>query len=474
MIVKTQINEMFVNKNVLILGLGLSGLSCVRFLTKMDVKFAVNDSRNSPVNIEQFNKEYPLLKLSLGQWDAELIAAADIIITSPGIDLNDKNIATHINDKCQIWGDVELFFQIINQHNIVLPTLAVTGSNGKSTVVSLLAHIGKKLGLNICLAGNIGLPIVDMLAEDNLEQIDCLVLELSSFQLETLRSMNALGVSVLNISDDHLDRHKTLENYQHIKHNIYHQGQTLVFNRDDQLTLPLAVNNDQTLVSFGSDNAKDGQFGLLNNKQALAIASNSLIALNQLPMSGTHNALNCLAALALGQSAGWNMAEMVNVLGSFVGLEHRCQIVPSNDGIIWINDSKATNVGATLAAIEGLVQTKKASQKLILIAGGEGKGADFSPLKIAINNNVAQLITLGKDGDKLADLTDKSISVTSLQNAVDTASALARNGDIVLLSPACASLDMFSNFVERGNAFIAAVLAVQKEITPEKNGVNNQ
>lgn len=473
MLVKAQINEMFINKNVLILGLGLSGLSCVRFLVKMGVNFAVNDSRNSPVNVEQFNKEFPLLKLSLGKWDQALIAAADILIVSPGIDLNDKHITPNINENCQVWGDVELFFQIINQHELIVPTLAVTGSNGKSTVVSLLAHIGNELGLNICLAGNIGTPIMDLLLKENLPPVDCLILELSSFQLETLRSMNALGASVLNISDDHLDRHKTLENYRQVKHNIYQQAQTLVFNRDDHLTQPLTVNDHQNAISFGSDKAEKGQFGLAEDKQQLAIANKKIIALNKLPIAGIHNALNCLAALALGQSAGWNIVEMVQALVSFSGLEHRCQIVPSHDGVLWINDSKATNVGATIAAIEGLAQTKTASQKLILIAGGEGKGANFSPLKLVFSKGVNHLITLGKDGDQLTALTEKSTATTSLENAVFSASALAKKGDIVLLSPACASLDMFKSFVERGNVFMKAVLDIQKTNTSLQQGVDN-
>jgi len=464
---------MFINKNVLLLGLGLSGLSCARFFTKMDIAFSVNDNRNLPVDAEQFGKDFPLLNLSLGQWDKKLIGAADIIIASPGIDLSHNNIAPNIKDTCQIWGDVELFFQIINQQNISVPTLAVTGSNGKSTVVSLLAHIGTQLGLNTCLAGNIGTPIIDILVQDSLATIDCLIIELSSFQLETLRSMNALGASILNISDDHLDRHKTLKNYQQIKQNIYQQTQTIVFNRDDELTQPLTISATQKILSFGSDEAQSKQFGLINNKQQLAMANKALIAINKLPIAGIHNALNCLAALGLGQSIGWSITDMVKALSSFTGLEHRCQIVPSHDGILWVNDSKATNVGATLAAIEGLAQTKLPKQNIILIAGGEGKGADFSVLKSAFNHHVEHLITLGKDGDKLASFAKKSTRVISLEKAVCTASDLANEGDIVILSPACASLDMFKNFIERGNAFMQAVHDLQRINTPIKKGVDS-
>jgi UDP-N-acetylmuramoylalanine--D-glutamate ligase len=453
------------NKNILVLGLGLSGLSCVRFLNSQGLTFSVNDSREQPLDVESFHRDYAKLNLSLGAWDKSLIASADIIIVSPGIDLSNDDISTHIKDNCQIWGDIELFFQVINDQNITMPTLAVTGSNGKSTVVTLLAHFAKQLQLNFCLAGNIGTPILDLLLdEQRLANLDVLILELSSFQLETLRSMNATAACVLNVSDDHLDRHKNLSSYQQIKHTIYQQAKTVLVNRDDQLTQPLSLSSEQKLLSFGSDHAKTEQFGLarVDNKLQLMLANKTLLAVEQLPISGIHNALNCLAALALGQSAGWPLTKMVNALTSFTGLAHRCQKVNSHDGIIWINDSKATNVGATLAAIEGLAQTKNNQQKLLLIAGGDGKGADFSPLKSVINSSIDLLITLGKDGDKLAQLSKKHTAVNNLVEAVAVANKFTQQGDIVLLSPACASLDMFKNFAERGNVFSQAVVALSQ------------
>ncbi|MBL4908480.1 MAG: UDP-N-acetylmuramoyl-L-alanine--D-glutamate ligase [Alteromonadaceae bacterium] len=462
----------FKNKNILVLGLGLTGLSCVRYLASQGLTFAVNDSRATAVEQQQFNTDFPQVNLSLGGWDSKKISVADIIIVSPGIDLNNNDITPYINEHCQVLGDVELFFQVLNADNVQIPTLAITGSNGKSTVVTLLAHIGEQLGLTVCLAGNIGTPIMDLLIDNKYLSCDALILELSSFQLETLSSMQANGASILNISDDHLDRHKTLQNYQKIKQSIYQQAQTLVINRDDVLTQPCNSTEQQHVISFGSDAPQKAQFGLAieQNELQLMFADQALIAVNKLPISGIHNALNCLAALALGQTIGWSLAAMVKALPSFIGLAHRCQVVASDDGIIWINDSKATNVGSTLAALEGLAKTKQTDQQLILIAGGEGKGADFSPLAPVINKEVALLITLGKDADKLACLTPSSVKTTSLIAAVKLANQQAKQGDIVLLSPACASLDMFKNFAERGNVFIEAVqnLAVHKEIANKK------
>jgi len=370
-------------------------------------------------------------------------------------------------------GDVELFCQINNQRINPISILAVTGSNGKSTVVSLLAYLAKVLGINAGLGGNIGQGVLDFLTLEQAvnaqaaNQVDLLILELSSFQLETLTSMQAIAASLLNISDDHLDRHKTLKNYQNIKQGIYRQSKVAVINRDDPLTIsPLAT---QELISFGSDNAEEGHFGLgvVNNKTQLMFGKQVLISLEQLPLAGLHNALNYLSALALGYSAGWSLTAMVENLVGFSGLSHRCQRIKTDDHIQWINDSKATNVGATIAAISGLLPTLSASNKLILIAGGDGKGADFSPLKTLLNTDAVALITLGKDGDKIAELRPSSIPVDSIQAAVTFASGYANPGDMVLLSPACASLDMFKNFSERGEVFITCINQLSTSVEAE-------
>jgi UDP-N-acetylmuramoylalanine--D-glutamate ligase len=265
---------------------------------------------------------------------------------------------------------------------------------------------------------------------------------------------------VLNVSDDHLDRHKTIENYIAIKKSIYKQCQTAVINRDDVNT---HVGTSQSFISFGSGSASQGNFGIevIAGKSQLMFGSTSLIAVDELPIAGLHNALNCLAVLALGYSAGWEIKEMLKHLVKFEGLAHRCQLVSKYRNAQWINDSKATNVGATLAAIEGLAALMSADNSLYVIAGGDGKGADFSPLQSVISKHVSKVYTLGKDGDEVALIVEKaetqSCKVTSIEEAVSALDRIVKSGDIVLLSPACASIDMFKNFAERGDAFVNAV-----------------
>jgi UDP-N-acetylmuramoylalanine--D-glutamate ligase len=455
------------DKKIVVLGAGLTGLSCVRFLHAHNISFTVNDSRENPFTTREQEAEFllhaPQQNIVSGYWDKTLINNAEVIVTSPGIDLNVTGIADFIDPKSEIIGDVELFCQINNQRINPISILAVTGSNGKSTVVSILAYLAKVLGVNAGLGGNIGQGVLDFLSLDQASntqaanQVELLIMELSSFQLETLTSMQALAASVLNISDDHLDRHQTLLNYQTIKQSIYRQSHIAVINRDDKLTnSPVTA---QKVISFGSDKPETGHFGLgtLNSKTNLMFGNKALVSIDSLPLAGLHNALNYLATLALGYSAGWSLTAMVENLAGFPGLSHRCQRVNSADNIQWINDSKATNVGATIAAISGLAPTLSSSNKLILIAGGDGKGADFSPLKILLYNDVHTLITFGKDGDKIARLMPNALRVDSMELAVKTADAVASAGDMVLLSPACASIDMFKNFIQRGESFIACI-----------------
>lgn len=478
------------HKQILVLGAGITGLSCARYLSAQGLCFAVNDSRINPFtdgyNEQQFAEDFPTASLTLGQWQSDLIANAEVILISPGIDSACDEIAPYISADCWVMGDVELFCQLnqergfdgqsFDRQSKPINIIALTGSNGKSTVVSLLAYLAKSLGINAQLGGNIGQPVLDIFTNEKSDEKtgtntsasknlpELLILELSSFQLETLTSMQAIATSVLNVSDDHLDRHLSMENYQKIKQGIYQQGKLAITNRDDIATN--TPNKSQPNLSFGSDIPKENQFGIRvqAGKANLAFGEQNLIALEQLPLAGMHNALNYLTALAFGHSAGWSMTTMVNNLAGFTGLAHRCQRVKSKDGITWINDSKATNVGATLAAINGLAQTLisqgKAKQRLILIAGGDGKGADFTPLATPLAQHVSQVITLGKDGDKIAELVvslSNTSKVTSLIEAVQVAKVNAKKGDIVLLSPACASLDMFKNFADRGNQFITVV-----------------
>ncbi len=465
------------HKQILVLGAGITGMSCARYLSAQGLCFAVNDSRENPFAANytkaQFSDDFRTASLHLGRWHSELISKADIILISPGINSAMDDIAQHISDDCCVMGDVELFCQLNNERGIAeqgkaIDIIALTGSNGKSTVVSLLANLAKNIGINAQLGGNIGQPVLDILTEEKLKVSnfvnkglpELLILELSSFQLETLTSMQAIATSVLNVSDDHLDRHLSMTNYQKIKQGIYQQGKLAITNRDDSATA--TPNESQTNLSFGSNRPEENQFGIIkrDGKTYLAFGEQTLITLEQLPLAGMHNALNYLAALAFGYSAGWSLTAMIECLASFTGLAHRCQRVVSKDNITWINDSKATNVGATIAAINGLAQTLPPTNHLILIAGGDGKGADFSPLTKPLAEHVSSVITFGKDGDKIADLAKlvtTTKKVTDLIKAVQVAKASANDGDIVLLSPACASLDMFKSFADRGEQFMTTV-----------------
>ena len=452
-----QVIATLTNKKIVVLGAGLTGFSCVRFLQTHGLNCVVIDSRENVVNTDEFNSNYPDCQLHQGAWHVDIIEQADVILLSPGIDVEKEAIAQHINSHCQVIGDVELFCQINTK-----PVVAVTGSNGKSTVVSLLTHVGQALGKKVGLGGNIGAPVLDQLIDD----VECYILELSSFQLETIESLKAVGACVLNVSDDHLDRHKTLANYSEIKARIYQHSHTALVNRQDNLTQVPAHYQVSQQLSFGTDAATDNNFGLqkISGEFYLTQGEQALMALSQLPLAGLHNAVNYLATLALGQTLAWSISDMLPHLASFTGLAHRCQRIASNDNICWVNDSKATNVGATVAAITGLAPTLNGN-KLILIAGGEGKGADFSPLKPLFEQHVSQIFALGKDSEKIAQLSDKVQVVTTLESAVEKAKLAASSGDIVMLSPACASIDMFRNYEERGQVFVNAISTTMQEVS---------
>jgi UDP-N-acetylmuramoylalanine--D-glutamate ligase len=448
-------------QNIVVLGAGLTGLSCVRFLQANNVCCRLNDNRLDIIDELSFNEEFPDCQLAQGKWQPQWLNQAEVILISPGIDIVAEQLTKYIADDCLLMGDVELFCRLSDT-----PIIAVTGSNGKSTVVSLLAHIANELDINAILAGNIGLPILDQIKQTP----DCIIAELSSFQLETLTSMKAFSAAVLNISDDHLDRHQTREKYSAIKQSIYQQCQHIVINRDDRLSWSSVPVDTENMISFGSDQPLTGNFGLIVNDidTSLMLGDKVLCSASALPLAGRHNALNYLAALALGMSANWPLVDMVRSLHSFKGLPHRCQRLETKDDIVWINDSKATNVGACIAAIEGMSSVMMPNNKMILIAGGDGKGEDFNALITPVKNHVEYLITLGLDGNKIGRVSQlprqDCFAVNSIEQAVDKARHLANKGDVILLSPACASIDMFANFAERGQRFTAAVHTSQESI----------
>lgn len=446
----------------LVVGLGQSGLSCARFLAQHGVPFAVTDSREQLPGVEALRAECPSVEISLGGFDEKLFAWAQRLIISPGVSLREPLIVDAQQRGLEVIGDIEVFARVVRA-----PIVAITGSNGKSTVTALLGEMAKAAGRNVRVGGNIGTPALELIKED---EPDFYLLELSGFQLDTTFSLHASAVVVLNISPDHMDRYDDLAHYAASKQRIYSdaglsaQG-VAVFNRDDPHVIAmLSGDMPQQKISFGMAAPDENQFGRISqdNELWLARGTQALLPVAQVRMAGKHAQANALAALALGTVMGLSMADMLATLKTFAGLPHRTQFVEKMDGVRWINDSKGTNVGATLSAVQGL------TGPLILIAGGQGKGADFSPLATAVKDKVRTVILLGED----AALIDKALSgvvsvlrVTSMEEAVTQAHQLAQSGDTVLLSPACASFDMFSGFEARGDAFMAAVRAL-----PSKKG----
>jgi UDP-N-acetylmuramoylalanine--D-glutamate ligase len=423
------------DKNVVVLGLGLSGQSCVRFLLAHQARVTAMDSRRD------LQLNLPLSPV-LGEFDPAILAAAEMILLSPGIALSTPAVQAAMAAGVEVIGDIELFARY-NRSKL----LVITGSNGKSTVTTLLTEMLKLAGKKVAMGGNIGIPALDLLEQD----AEFTVLELSSFQLETTSSMRPLAATVLNVSDDHLDRYADFGAYRQAKLRIYQDAQYLICNRDDPLTWPEGHKADYLFGLSGSANG----FSWESHSATVLLDGEVFVKAADCLLVGAHNMQNIQAAAALALCAGIDKDSIVAAARSFGGLPHRCQTVSLYKGIRWINDSKATNVGATVAAIQGLSQTQ--SGRLLLIAGGEGKGADFTPLTPWLASAVDVLLTLGKDGDKIACLKADAIKVSTLQEAVQLAAQLSDSGDTVLLSPACASLDMFNNYQHRGQCFVDAI-----------------
>jgi UDP-N-acetylmuramoylalanine--D-glutamate ligase len=440
----------------LIVGLGATGLSCVRFLRHRGEAFTLVDSRAEPPGLAELRSEMPEVQAVCGSFDTPLMQSAKRIVLSPGISLRQPQVAAALHRGAEVLGDIELFARYVDA-----PVVAITGSNGKSTVTSLVGDMAKASGLNVGVGGNIGTPALDLLRSAK-QRRDYYVLELSSFQLETTHSLNAYAAVVLNVSPDHMDRYDDVNDYAAAKQGVYQGDGILVINRDDPRVMAMEAavlqqNPQRRVIRFTLNPPQDHEFGIVvvDGEQWLALGSNRLLNVNELRIAGQHNHANTLAALALGDAMRIPMNVMLEVLRQFPGLPHRTQWVANIDGVNWYNDSKGTNVGATVAAVAGMPGSK------VLIAGGDGKGADFSPLKdMATNHNVKSVVLIGRDGPTIAKALDTVVPIrfaTDMLDAVKQANDLAIPGDCVLLSPACASFDMFANYVERGNAFEQAV-----------------
>lgn len=432
-----------------VVGLGKSGLSLVRFLARQGQAFAVADSRENPPELAALQRDYPEVVVHCGSLSTDLLSVAQVLYVSPGLALSTPALQTAIANGVTISGDIDLFAQ-----HARAPIVAITGSNAKSTVTTLVGQMFSAAGFNAAIGGNLGTPALDLLDD----AIDVYVMELSSFQLETTSHLQARVAVCLNISEDHMDRYAGLDGYIAAKQRVFNNAQAVVINRDDSASQPQAV--QAAAISFGLSAPAAGEFGLREHaaETYLAYGDELLLPVSALKIRGSHNRANALAALAIGQSMQLPMPAMLSALQAFTGLEHRCQWLRKVQGVDWYNDSKATNVGAALAAIEGLGADH--AGKLILIAGGDGKGADFSSLSAAIATFCRVVIVLGRDAERVAlAVADPVIveRVTSLEEAVSVAAQLAQDGDSVLLAPACASLDMFKSFEARGELFAQAV-----------------
>ncbi len=454
-------------KAILVLGLGDTGLSCARWLTARGARVSVADSRDAPPQAERLAKLAPGVPLITGAFDPAQLQAAELLVVSPGVPLADPAVAAAIAAGVEVVGDVELFARAIAAINAQRATtpettgpmrvIAITGSNGKSTVTAMCGEMCRIAGLQTCVAGNIGLPVLDALfeAETFTTPMPMVwVLELSSFQLETTSSLNATAATVLNISEDHMDRYADLNAYAAAKARIFSGDGVQVLNRDDPRTLTMA-RPGRTVISFGLDRCpQDENFGLCEDE--LCLGGDMLMPMSALQVTGLHNVANALAALALTRTLDLPMATLLRGLVHFSGLPHRVEKVAEIAGVTYYDDSKGTNVGATEAALYGM-----GKRRAVVILGGDGKGQDFSPLKAAVAANARAVLLIGRDAPLIAAALEgcgiETRAAASLPDAVEQAQRLAHVGDAVLLSPACASFDMFRNYIHRADVFVQAV-----------------
>lgn len=444
---------LYQHQRILILGLGETGLSVLRWLRKQGGEVVMADSRLHPPGVDDIIKSYPDVKVHTGPFVLDVLMDCDFIVSSPGVPLAEPVLQAAIAQGKRVIGDVELF-ALHRPANAKV--IAITGSNGKTTVTTLVGEICKNAGLHTVVAGNIGLPVLDTLSE---KTPDVYVLELSSFQLETTHSLKVDVATVLNLSEDHMDRYDSMEAYAAAKARIYDHATLAVVNRDDPPSLGLTTTE---AVSFGLNEAQNySDFGLIEaNGTWLSSGKRKLMPVSDLNIQGQHNVANALAAVALCTNIGIAKNAIIQTLRQFKGLPHRVEWVATINGVDYYDDSKGTNVGATCAAIKGMTKNAK-PQKVVLLAGGDGKGQDFSPLLEAVQANARAIVLFGRDAPLIESVllaADLPIyDAIDLREAVAIAHKIASNGDAVLLSPACASFDMFKNYVHRAEVFIEAV-----------------
>jgi UDP-N-acetylmuramoylalanine--D-glutamate ligase len=483
----------------IVVGLGKTGFSCVRYLVQQGYSVAVVDSRNEPPCLAEFHKlcsdNNLSIPLALGTFAAPFLMQARELVVSPGVSLREPELVACIVRGVPVIGDIELLVRAVaasatTAHGYGVPIVAITGSNGKSTVTTLVGEMAKAAGKRVQVGGNLGTPALELLDEEHAVNgkaaggavtTELYVLELSSFQLDTTRSLHAAAATILNITADHMDRYSSFEDYCKSKWHIYDGCKVAVVNRDDLLTYKsievgkaaVGASMSMQVISFGLQEAPTASdFGFVDGYLMYGKAQR-LLSAKELKIKGRHQVANALAALALGHAIGLPFAAMVDALRSFPGLPHRCQWVRELHGVSWYNDSKGTNVGATQAAIEGLGAElvyqgpggggENSGGKLVLIAGGIGKDADFTALRDVVKKYVKTIVLIGKDAAIIEQALIgccRMAHAASMHDAVALAATAAVAGDAVLLSPACASFDMFQNFEHRGEVFMEEVRRV--------------
>jgi UDP-N-acetylmuramoylalanine--D-glutamate ligase len=448
------------NKRILVLGLGKTGFSVLRWLSKQGAVLSVADSRDNPPNMEDLVRRMPQVVIYPGKFKQEVLLSAEVIVISPGVALSEPAVQVAIKQGIPVIGDVELFAQYRSKSAKVI---GITGSNGKTTVTTLVGEICKEAGLKTIVAGNIGLPVLDAL---QMETPDIYVLELSSFQLETTANLSLDAATVLNVCEDHMDRYASLADYAAAKARILTHAKVAVLNREDPIANNMLADNK---ITFGLNTAPSASdLGLIDNAgiHYLASGQRRICKTSELKIAGKHNTANALAAAALCSAIGIEKIAIANAIRHFKGLPHRVEWVASIDDVDFYDDSKGTNVGATCAAIAGMTKHDK-PQKVVLIAGGDGKGQNFSPLVSALKANSHGVVLIGRDAPLIeAALNGIDIPIyraVDLPEAVNTAKKVANPGDAVLLSPACASFDMFKNYEHRAEVFVEAVKRLQQD-----------
>ena len=444
---------------VAVVGLGMSGMSTLRFLLGQDIKPEVFDSRVNPPVADKDQEFINQITHTFGPFELTQFVDFDYVIVSPGISLKEPAINEALKSNDNVFCDVELFARINTK-----PVIAVTGSNGKSTVVAWLEDFLCRLGKNAVACGNYGVPVLDVVEQGyNGKEVDVFVLELSSFQLESTHSLMCDAATVLNVTPDHMDRYDSFSEYGKAKLNIYTHADLCLYNNDDFSTKPL--NGCNTVHAFGtSTQSRAENYWQFDRSNDNLLLNNEVIgSLADLALTGGHNGLNAIVVLALANAIGVDVKQSFAKLSLFQGLPHRCQKIANISGIDFIDDSKATNIASTQAALSGL--SKSGQANIILIAGGDAKGADLSELKLDIQSKVKKVIALGKDKQAFTEFLqpEQVTLVNTMDEAVEQACEQASEGDIVLLSPACASIDMYKNYQQRGIDFKTNVLALKGE-----------